>query len=264
MGGEISVKIDISSIPVFGDTDVVVINAFLTSSDDLMALLMLTDAIRQLKMKNIELYLPYIPYARQDRVCAPGEALSIKVLAGIINAQNYEHIFVEDPHSDVSTALLDRCVAHSVTNTLRMFTPRLPPAPLTYLVAPDSGALKKVYKIASEKPFGPLNVNVVRADKTRNPDTGTIIGTVVYGFEGGTTTANMLIIDDICDGGATFVALATELKKITTGKIFLYVTHGIFSKGFDVFNGLIDEVWMLTSFHHPDTLPPNFFTVDKV
>lgn len=42
-----------------------------------------------------------------------------------------------------------------------------------------------------------------------------------------------LIVDDICDGGGTFIGLAEELKRKNAGKIYLAVSHGIFSKGID-------------------------------
>jgi ribose-phosphate pyrophosphokinase len=52
-----------------------------------------------------------------------------------------------------------------------------------------------------------------------------------------------LIVDDICDGGRTFTELAKVLKKWTDMPVDLYVTHGIFSKGMSVFDGLIDNIY---------------------
>ena len=40
-----------------------------------------------------------------------------------------------------------------------------------------------------------------------------------------------MIVDDTCDGGRTFIELAKVLRARNAGKIELYVTHGIFSKG---------------------------------
>ena len=69
----------------------------------------------------------------------------------------------------------------------------------------------------------------IRADKKRDPSNGEITGTVVYSEHLG--SQDVLIVDDICDGGRTFIELAKELRHLTTGRIYLYVTHGIFSKG---------------------------------
>ena len=51
-----------------------------------------------------------------------------------------------------------------------------------------------------------------------------------------------VITDDICDGGYTFIKIAEQLRQKNVGRIVLFVTHGIFSKGLGVFDGLIDEV----------------------
>lgn len=106
-GGEISVKLE---DPTLEGISFITIEAFLKNSADIMALLMITDAIRRLAPNmRLNLHMPYIPYARQDRVCDRGEALAIKVFADLINAQNYSSVLVWDSHSDVALALLDRC-----------------------------------------------------------------------------------------------------------------------------------------------------------
>ena len=63
------------------------------------------------------------------------------------------------------------------------------------------------------------------------------------------------IIDDICDGGGTFVGTAEALKKIGAQKIILVVSHGIFSKGFDLEN--IDEIYTTDSYKEFLSVPEN-------
>ena len=206
------------------------------SSADLMELFLLTDAIRRLQIKDVKLVCKYLPYARQDRVCAAGESLSLKVFCDLINAQKYTEVQIWDCHSDVGTALLDNCLNITqdmlVFNTLRVGYQRLSPV----LVAPDAGAMKKVQAVAKK-----LQTDFVRADKTRAAD-GSITGTVVYSEHIG--KRNFLICDDIVDGGRTFIELAKALRPLTDGEIWLYCTHGIFSYGLDVFDGLIDKVFI--------------------
>jgi ribose-phosphate pyrophosphokinase len=55
-----------------------------------------------------------------------------------------------------------------------------------------------------------------------------------------------LIVDDICDGGATFVALARKLREAGAIEVSLFVTHGIFSKGKDLEG--IDNIYTTGSF----------------
>jgi len=109
------------------------------------------------------------------------------------------------------------------------------------LVAPDAGALKKVSSIAKA-----LGTQWVRADKSRDPATGEITGTVVYSEHVG--QRDFLIVDDICDGGRTFIALAEALRPLTDGRVYLYVTHGIFSSGYDALTAAIDGIYTANSF----------------
>src|SRR5450830_1493747 len=107
-GGESQVVLPEAFIADAESVTSVRINAWLKTADTVMQLLLLTDAVRRV-MPNVPLHLnmPYVPYARQDRVCNPGEALSARVFCDLINAQNYATVMIADPHSDVVPALLD-------------------------------------------------------------------------------------------------------------------------------------------------------------
>jgi len=211
------------------------IHTALTSSDAIMQLAMAVDAIRQLNPHaDIKLTAPYLPYARQDRVCNDGEALALKVMCQMLNAMRFSEVEIWDVHSPVSLALLDRVRNIQASR----FVDRIVyEDPLKYvLVAPDAGAVSRVRECAKHR-----GMAVVRADKIRDPKTGEITDTVVYSDH--IVHHNFLIVDDICDGGATFIALAKKLRPLTDGAVLLYVTHGIFSKGLEVFHGLIDQIY---------------------
>ena len=92
------------------------------------------------------------------------------------------------------------------------------------MVAPDQGAASAPAP-ARAWPGVPL----VHAEKTRDTNTGAITGTLVHSDHIG--ARNFLIVDDICDGGRTFIELAKVLRPLTDGQVKLYVTHGIFSQG---------------------------------
>lgn len=198
---------------------------------DIMPLSLLVDAIRRtIDNPIIKLVMPYLPYARQDRVMNPGEALAVKVFADAINALKFHKVTISDCHSDVGLALIDRVTNDS---SLELY---LMDKTFDALVAPDAGALKKTFKYAKI-----LGINdVLRADKTRDVSTGEITGTVVHGDVEG---KRCLIIDDLVDGGKSFIELGKKLKELGASKVTLYVTHGIFSKGKDVFEGTVDEVY---------------------
>ena len=207
------------------------LKARITSSDDVMALLMIKDALdHAYPHAKGRLFLPYVPYARQDRVCNHGEALSIKVFANLINSMNFDRVTTLDNHSDVATALINNCYNMHCKDLIGSgsdFLMSLLKTPGCVLVSPDAGSNKKVLDVAKE--FGGLDI--IRADKVRDTSTGDITGTEVYCDDLGGKTC--VIVDDICDGGRTFIELAKKLKEKNAGQIVLYVTHGIFSRGLD-------------------------------
>ncbi len=197
----------------------------ITSSDDIMELLLLNDAIeRKYVYERKLLNMFYVPYSRQDRLCNTGESLSIKVFANLINSCNFDTVYTKNNHSDVSTALINNCIDLEVHDII----PKNLAIDYDYVISPDAGANKKTFKLSQK-----YNIPMIQADKTRDTKTGDITGTVVHSdwqTMGGT---KVLIIDDICDGGRTFLELSKALKLLDVRSIDLYVTHGIFENGLD-------------------------------
>lgn len=219
-GGEIQVRVGVDLIRT---PQRCVIEAEITSSDALVSLLLATDALRRsfaTAIFPIRLVCKYLPYARQDRVCAPGEALSLKVACDLINAQKYDAVEVWDVHSDVALALLDRVIHLTIPDIV---PPQTFCGSIT-LVAPDAGAMKRVSACA--KAWG---LPMITAEKVRDPATGAITATVVHHMPPG--ARHFLMVDDICDGGRTFIELAKVLRAEGAETVDLYVTHGIFSAG---------------------------------
>lgn len=234
-GGEPHIKIN----PDFDITQKITITHRLNSFNDLGLLCITVDALRRMDVKNIALFIPYFPAARQDRVMIKGEPLSVKVYADIINGMQLDKVFVFDAHSEVTPALVNNCevipnhtfieaVVKAIGNKVK-------------LISPDGGALKKIYKV-SEFIGG---VEVVECSKTRDVKTGLLSGFKVYNED--LHGMDCLIVDDICDGGGTFVGLAEELKNKNAGKLYLAVSHGIFSKGFAVLD-CFEKIFTTNSF----------------
>ena len=248
-GGEIGVKLEISPVAfasktgLYANTQSQTILARLTNSSDIMELVMLTDALRRIDKTPIELVMPYIPYARQDRVCDCGEAFSLKAFSRLINSLGFSKITVVDPHSNVSDGVFDNLEIITQFQIINKWTKFISRVMGAKFISPDAGSNKKVSDLAK---FFNHN-DFVRADKLRDLSTGKIIETLVYkdDFLG----QDVVIADDICDGGRTFIELAKILKKKNCGKIILYITHGIFSQGIEALlsNG-IDEIWFTDSF----------------
>lgn len=196
---------------------------------DLMDLFLVVDALRRMIRPGarLTLNLPYVSYARQDRVALVGEPLSAKVFCNLINSLEFDLVRVLDPHSDVVSALLNNVevitAAELIKSTVLKLVSNFPAA--YAVVAPDAGARKKVEAVS----LALGGVPVVYGGKKRDPKTGALSGFYVEGQ----VPADMplLVVDDICDGGGTFIALAEVLRKQTTQPLYLYVTHGLFTKG---------------------------------
>ena len=234
-GGEPHIKI----VPDFDTNRKITITHRLNSFNDLGLLCITVDALRRMDVKIIDLFIPYFPAARQDRVMIPGEPLSVKVYADIINSMQLNKVFVFDAHSEVTPALLNNCTVIPNYTFIKEVLNRI--GENVKLISPDGGALKKIYKV-SEFLGG---VEVVECSKSRDVKTGKLSGFKVYNddLEG----TDCLIVDDICDGGGTFVGLAEELKKKNAGNLYLAVSHGIFNKGFEVLN-CFDGIFTTNSF----------------
>jgi len=235
-GGEIQVK-----VPQRTEVN---IKATLRNSDNIMELIMVSVA---LKGKVNKLEIPYLPYARQDRVCDIGEAFSLKAMAKIINDIGARKVIVWDVHSGISEALIDNLENVSQSDLMGncIELERILGDKEYSVCSPDAGALKKIHEV--QKIFSIGNERFVTALKERDVKTGQITNTEVYNNHA-FATGSVIIIDDICDGGRTFIELAKKLKKEGYEKVILYVTHGIFSKGFEVFEGLIDHIYTTDSF----------------
>lgn len=185
---------------------------------------------------HFDLDLPYIPYSRQDRVCAVGDAFGLKVFADQLNSLNFRYVIIFDAHSDVSPALINNCINREVKN-LFVLNPEFI-SKYSHLVAPDAGAYKKVNSIASH-----FNMPVIPALKTRDTATGRLSNTVVV-TEGVENPARLLVIDDLCDAGGTFLALGAKLKQaFPHTPIDLYVSHGIFAKGLNGLDKYYDSIY---------------------
>lgn len=206
---------------------------------DIMDLLLVTNALQAISARHtLKLQLPYVPYARQDRIAITGEPLSIKVFANLVNSLGFDEVEIWDPHSDVTPALLNNV---RIVPTAKLMQAALGAKEQTALlyrcafVAPDAGARKRVAKLAQD--FG---TEVVFADKVRDPKTGVLSQTQVLDR---LPNKPLLVVDDICDGGGTFIQLAKVLREKTQQPLYLYVTHGLFTKGLEPLLTCYDQIF---------------------
>ena len=185
------------------------------NNEELLVLVFLTNHLRRLGYQKISLELPYIPNARQDRVKNEEDVFTLKYFAGILNGLAFEQVKVLDAHSNVSLALIDRVKPETPEPYIRKVLEKLDDEILLFY--PDEGA-KKRYHDMIKKPcyFG---------IKTRDWKTGQIQELEVFGDTGELAGRDVLIVDDICSYGGTFLHSAKKLKELGAADIYLFVTH---------------------------------------
>lgn len=258
-GGEVHISLrgpnqKFSSATKYGS---ILIKARLYNSDAIMRLIMLRDAItRTYGPVDVDLYMPYVPYARADRAMpgGGGDALGIKAFSDIINNLNFRQVFITDPHSNVTEAVLNRCVTLHLEDNVFFSVSQMEDDSLV-VVAPDVGAIKRAQKAAGSRSF-PL----VSMDKRRDQSTGRILGVrLLDELPKGRTP---VIVDDICDGGRTFIEAAKVLRANGARKVILCVTHGIFSNGFDELKKYITRIYTTNSIKELQT--DSFLKVENV
>lgn len=163
-----------------------------------------------------ELYLPYIPNARMDRVKNSDEVFTLKYFCEFVNGLDFSKVYVLDAHSDVSAALLNRCVNENPKPYIQEVIKQLPEGIVLYF--PDAGAAKRYRDLFTELPY-------CYGEKKRDWRSGRITGLEIKtnGIDLG--GKEVLMIDDIIAYGGSLYYSALELKKAGVKKIYAYATH---------------------------------------
>lgn len=208
--------------------------AWTESSDDVMALALTFDALRRHYGAAVktQLTIPYYPYARQDRVCSTGEALSKEVFFKMITTACHCNFTSYDVHSHS-----DKVRSIGLISILNTIDPTFTKD--TILIAPDAGSTVKVQNVADY-----YKLPMLQGYKIRDPKTGELSGFDIEDPNMDLSDKHLVILDDICDGGGTFVGLAAVIKaKLNPKSLSLYVTHGIFSRGFTALEEHFDMIY---------------------
>ena len=205
---------------------------------------------RQLADREVILDLAYIPHARMDRVKNENDVFTLKYFCEVINSLNFMLVRVLDPHSNVSTALLDRVKAMDVSMHIlqaKCFFQNIHPYQEIVMFFPDEGAMKRY----SEHCTCPYTFGV----KKRRWEDGQILGLQIMEPDV-VKDKNVLIVDDICSRGGTFYHSAKALKEAGAADIGLYITHceNTILQGEIFTSGLIQRVYTTDSLEHCDEL----------
>ena len=228
--------------------------------DDFMLLAQLVEAVRHgCDVRFSHLELPWLPYARQDRHMQPGDSFALKVFASLLNTLAFDKVWVLDPHSEAAAAAIDnlvaipqeRCLLQSETLSAALRAGEL------LLAAPDAGALKKIYAVT--RAVGATTFATLT--KQRDAATGALTGFRLV--DGDVEGKAVLIVDDLCDAGGTFIGSAQVLRDAGARSVSLYVTHGLFSKGVgNLLEQGIDRIYTTSSLARADIAADKVEVID--
>jgi ribose-phosphate pyrophosphokinase len=198
-------------------------------NDLLIELVLMIDAARRASASEINIFLPYGPYMRQDRKTRSGEPISASAILNVLESQGADSVFMLDPHSKQSSGNISRpfdlvhasCVFKPVIEEL------IDISNLIFL-SPDTGGVKMVANYAEIlcEDEQEITEKIAVVSKIRNPVTGEISSSPPIGVRPG---CDVLVIDDIADSCGTLISAAQQAKQAGANKVYAAVVHGLFS-----------------------------------
>lgn len=225
--------------------------------DDLFQLAMWNDLVMgEDTFSQRVVVIPYFPGARADR----GHPFGVGVYAEFFASLGVNRVILFDPHSPETLDQLKFAVTPStavysdelLTQPHYIFHPNL----YAGVIAPDKGAVERTRAVAEA-----LEVPLFKAEKTRNFETGKLTGFTVEDLP---KNGNFLLIDDICDGGGTFLGLA-EATGLPKERLHLFVSHGVFSKNaFETLPTKFDRIFTTNSYAPDRELPAEFSRLEVI
>ena len=193
------------------------------ANDNLMELLIMTDALRRSSASRITAVIPYFGYARQDRRAKARTPISAKLVANLITEAGVDRVLTLDLHAAQIQGFFDipvdnlyaapvfaLDVEHHFKGKLDQVT----------VVSPDVGGVARARELAQR-----IGCGLAIVDKRRvNP--GEVAEMTVIGD---VRDRVCIIVDDICDTAGTLVKAAELLADHGAREVHAYITHGVLS-----------------------------------
>lgn len=192
---------------------------FYENDKETLTLIYLTNHLKAHGKRDISLFMPYIPNARQDRVKTDEDVFTLRYFSGLINSLGFSRVSVLDPHSTVSEALFDNIEILKPQKYIEQVISQIEKeeGEIPSMFYPDEGAGKRY--------SGMIPLPFAFGIKKRDWKTGKISGLDLAGDIDSISGKNILIVDDISSRGGTFFLSAKRLKEAGAKNIYLYVSH---------------------------------------
>lgn len=228
--------------------DTVEIICRITNSDELFLLMQLSDILNRQCVCVEKITISYLMTMRCDRLFSFEQPFSLKIVADVINSFNAKKVVIIEPHSSACLDLIKNSEARYTSKGLLEYP--------TTVCFPDNGAFTRYASNMLMRPY-------IVCSKVRDVETGKItsfsIDKVCEYKEG----SEIIVVDDLCDGGGTFVGIAVKLRELKPSKLILAVTHAVQKEGIERVSGFYDKVIITNSYKDWDDLPNNVF-VEKI
>jgi len=193
------------------------------ANDNLMELLIMTDALRRSSAARITAVIPYFGYARQDRRAKARTPISAKLVANLLTEAGVERVLTLDLHAAQIQGFFDIPVDNLYASPIfaldieHHFRGRLGDL---MIISPDVGGVARARELAKR-----INAPLAIVDKRREK-AGEVAGMTVIGNVEGKTC---IIVDDICDTAGTLCKAAEVLMEAGAAEVHSYITHGVMS-----------------------------------
>jgi ribose-phosphate pyrophosphokinase len=172
---------------------------------------------------NVSLFILYLPYSRMDREIE-GSLFSLMYIQHFINSQHFGKVEILEPHSEVACKLIRRSISHNILSYDNILDITLDSIGFNretdVFMFPDKGAKQRYSEHINE-----TNAKVITAVKARDLQTGQITSLELEQPVQDIKDRKVLIIDDLCSYGGTFIKSAKLLKDLGAKEVFLLVAH---------------------------------------
>jgi ribose-phosphate pyrophosphokinase len=193
------------------------------ANDNLMELLIMTDALRRSSAARITAVIPYFGYARQDRRTKTRTPISAKLVSNLIQEAGVNRVLTMDLHAAQIQGFFDIPVDNLYASPVFAIDilSRLSDTPDDLMVvSPDVGGVARARELA-KRINAPLSIVDKRREKAGEVAEMTVIGDV--------SGKKCIIVDDICDTAGTLCKAAEVLTEHGATEVHAYITHGVLS-----------------------------------
>ena len=215
------------------------------NSDDVFIFMQLVDILQRMEVSVSELYIPYLMTMRCDRVFSLDRPFSLKVLANVINLMKADKVIILEPHSDKCLELINN--SEALMSEVEIDDKK------TQICYPDTGAKKRYFNIFKH------NSTPITCKKVRDVNTGNLLKFDIEDKGNYRKGDKIIVVDDLCDGGGTFLGIHNILKELEPTSCSLWVTHAVQKAGIEKVAAVYDKVYITDSYKDwsKEELPEN-------